>query len=212
MTLTKEQKETLEHGAVHCRVVCEIVGAPESHVKESMDTLIDLAKKLEYADLTAHEVVAPKEQDNKYWSTFTEMDLLFDKKEKILDFCYTFLPSSVEVLAPDEMTLDKHMLTQWINEMQSRVHATDKVAKEAQATKKVMNTRLAQVVRYNLLSHLIEKPLSVETLKKRVGIDQKSFDNYLQVLLERGEVLKDKDETLRLSEVVNFDATAEKTD
>jgi len=197
-------QEKIEKGGLYCRVICEILGGPKEYVEKSIKAIVEKVKELDYTVLVKGEVFEPNEVE-KLWSTFAEMEIIFKNKEKLFDFCYTFLPSSIEIIEPDSLELTNDEMTAWLNEFAGRLHATDKLAKESNALKQLMTKRQAQIIRYNMLSHLLDKELSSKELQKRVGIDDNSFKQYLKILVSRGEIIKN-DGKLKLSEVVNFDS------
>ena len=197
-----EISEKVEKGGVHVRTICEILGGPKEYVENSIKLLVEKVKEAPYMTLVKGEVFPAKEVDSLF-SAFAEMEIVFKKKENMFDFCYSFMPSSIEIVAPESLDVTSAELSNFLNDFQGRLHATDKVAKESNALKQLLSKRQAQIIRYNILAHLIDKELTRDELKKRVGIDEKSFSSYLDVLLNRGEILQDGN-ILKLSEIVKF--------
>lgn len=200
----KEIQEFVDKGGLYCRMVCEILGGPKEHVERSMNALVDRTKEMppQNAVLVDYKIFPIKPQD-KMFSIFAELEILFKKHIALLDFCYTFLPSSVEIIEPKEVKVSNDFYSAWLNELQSRLHATDRIAKEGKALKKLLNERMARIIRYNLLSHLRSGAKTREELWDLVGIDKESFDKYIKFLLEIGEI-EEKGLELKISGKVKF--------
>ncbi|MCK4670379.1 MAG: hypothetical protein KAT43_04180 [Nanoarchaeota archaeon] len=200
----REIQEFIDKGGLQCRLICEILGGPKEHVERSIKALVDRTKEMppQNAVLLDSKIFPIKPQD-KLFSTFAELEILFKKHKSLLDFCYTFLPSSVEVIEPQEVKIKNDFFSAWLNELQSRLHTTDRIAKEGNALKKLLTERMARIIRYNLLSHLRAGPKTREELWDLIGIDKESFDKYIQFLTEIGEVEEDG-QKLKLSEKVKF--------
>ncbi|MBW3010661.1 hypothetical protein KY335_05635 [Candidatus Woesearchaeota archaeon] len=207
----KEIQEFVDKGGLYCRVICEILGGPKEHVEKTIQALVDRAKDMppQHAVLVKSKVF-PVEPQEKLFSTFAELEILFKKHIALLDFCYTFLPSSIEVIEPKEIRVTNDFFSAWLNELQSRLHTTDRIAKEGNALKKLLNERMARIIRYNLLSHLRSGPMERDELWDRVGIDKESFEKYVKFLLEIGE-LEEDGQKLKLSEKVKFKDGSEKS-
>ena len=198
-----EIKEAVDKGGLYCRVICEILGGPKEYVDRAIKDLVEKCKSLRDIKLFNSKIYETKEQKNSLFSTFAEMELLFKKRDPLLDFMYSFLPSSIEVIEPEKLTVTNAFLSNWFNEFQARLHATDRIAKEGNAFKTLMSKRQAAVIRYNILSHLSTQAETREHLHKLIGIDEKSFNDYITVLLQRGE-LEEKDGKLNLTKKVKF--------
>jgi hypothetical protein len=203
-----EIQEIIEKGGLVCRTVCELVGSPKEHIDKTIRLMVDKAKVLKDTTLLEQEIAESVPRGNMF-STFTEMTLVFKTKEALLGFCFDFMPSSVEVIEPEKMEIENNLFSSWVNELQGRLHQIDMVAKEKVALARVYDKQQQSIIRYNLLSHLIDEPLSEEDLRKRVGIDKETFKNYLDTILKNGDILKEEDK-LKLSEKVKFEDVSEK--
>ena len=198
----EDMKEILEQGGILVRTICEILGGPKEHVEETIKVLVQKASELKDAWLIKYKIY-PAEKQETLFASFAEIEILFKNQTELLDFCFNFMPSSVEILEPQKFVMTSQTLAEWINDLQGRLHSIDKIAKEANAYKKLLNQRIASIVRYNFLSHLRDKTLTKNELLSKVGIDKGGFDVYLKSLIDRGEIIEDKGK-LKLSEIVKF--------
>src|SRR3989344_1279069 len=197
-----DMKEIIEKGGILVRTICEILGGPKEHVEETIKVLVQKAAELKDAWLIKYKIY-PAEKQETLFASFAEIEILFKNQSELLDFCFNFMPSSVEIVEPQKFVMTSTLFTNWINDLQGRLHSIDKIAKEANAYKKLLNQRIASIVRYNFLSHLKDKKLSKNELLSKVGIDKEGFEVYLKSLIDRGEIIEEKGK-LKLSEIVKF--------
>ena len=196
--------EIIEKGGLLCSTVCEILGAPKEHVEETMKLLVEKAKEIKDATMLENEIMPAIEQENgKLFSTFVEMQILFKTKEALIGFCFDFMPSSIEVIEPESIVIENNIFSAWLNELQGRLHQLDMIAKEKRAEATVLGKTRISILRYNMLSHLIDTPLTREELHNRIGVDKKGFDGLVDVLIKRKEIVEEKDK-LKLSPTITF--------
>ncbi|MBW3013383.1 hypothetical protein KY340_04230 [Candidatus Woesearchaeota archaeon] len=199
-----EIKEAVDKGGLFCRVICEILGGPKEYVERAIADLVEKCKNLKDIKFYDAEIFPIKEQKGGLFSSFAEIMLLFKKRDPLLDFMYTFLPSSIEVIEPESVTLTNAFLSNWFNEFQARLHATDRIAKEGNAYKALFSKNQMAIIRYNILSHLSTQPETKKHLHKLIGVDEKSFNDFIAVLQKRGEI-EEKDGKLQLTKKVKFE-------
>ncbi len=203
----EELEERLENGGLLCRIICEILGGPKEHVEETIKVLVEKARQKDKRICLSGKIFDTVKQE-EFFSAFAEMEILFFSKQALIDFCFNFMPSSVELMSPAHIEMSAQEFSNWINEIQGRVHEIDKIGKEGNAIKRLMNKRIAAIIRYNMLSHLKKENLEKEALRQLVGIDEISFDRYFETLRQRGEIVE-KNGRCTLGSVVKFNAAEE---
>ncbi len=197
-------------GGYFCRVVVEILGAPASLIEKTMEKTVELIGKNPHIDVLKAKVFEPKEEpEEKLWSSFADMELLFKDLSVLTGFCFDFMPSSVEVIEPRELNFSALDFSAWLNEIQARLHTIDRRLKEQNAGFKVTEANLFQVIRYSIL-HAAKKPITAEKIREQVGIDQRSCDLFLDKLVARAELVKEKGKFKTNSKVVFTDDSNKK--
>ena len=125
------------------RAIIEILGSPEEHVKKTMQMILDKIKQ--YPDTKViKEKMFPAEKvgDKKLWSTFTELDLEVKDVQTLTGFCFDFMPSSLEIMEPEEMALQHHTISDFLNDLLARLHQYDMVLKNVHAENILLKRRL----------------------------------------------------------------------
>ncbi|MDP6293769.1 MAG: hypothetical protein QGG83_03350, partial [Candidatus Woesearchaeota archaeon] len=90
----------MEKVPVTARVVLEIVGAPKEHVEKSLKEYVADIKK---SNEILTEVFHPAEEKERLWTSFFELEIKFKSAMHLLDFCFESMPSSVEIMEPNEI-------------------------------------------------------------------------------------------------------------
>ena len=114
-----------------CRTIIEIAGYPKEYVEETMERVVKTLKEIPKIKVLSHETV-PAEQIEKMFSTFTEFDIEFPEFEALMQFCFNFMPSSVEILEGKD-TFDVAEVTGILNDMMAQLHKYDMVVKNLRA-------------------------------------------------------------------------------
>jgi len=134
--------------------IIEIVGAPVEHVKETMDKICNLIKENKDYELIKKEISEPKETEFqhpskkdekvKVFSTFTEFEISFNDFDALTNFCFEFMPSSIEVIEPLELKIDAQEVNNSLNDILARLHHQSKIIMEYAALKKKIQEAAAK--------------------------------------------------------------------
>lgn len=114
-----------------CKVIIEIAGYPENFVKETMDGVVNNIKSSKDLKFLSHKDFPVKKID-KMFSTFTEFDLEFNSFNDLVEFCFTFMPSSVDILN-SKPSFEQSEVAGLLNDLMARLHNYDMVVKSLRA-------------------------------------------------------------------------------
>lgn len=119
------------------RAIIEIAGFPEDHVKKTMDMVMDNLSKEKGIEVIS-KTVAPVEHVQKMWSTFAELELKFTDFKILNDFCFNYMPSSVEIIDPVKLNTDANDISDFLNDLLARLHNFTMFVKNLQAENEVL--------------------------------------------------------------------------
>jgi len=125
--MEEEQKPIL------ARIILEIVGAPKDHVEKVLKLVMDKIEKEQGVKIINGEVFEAKEIKDKLFSSFAEAELELESTNKLLDFCFDYMPSSIEILSPTKLSLGAENLGNILNDMLAKLHKYDLVLKNIHA-------------------------------------------------------------------------------
>ncbi|MBT3985875.1 hypothetical protein HOD38_04250 [archaeon] len=107
---------------ITARITEEVLGSPQEHVDE---TLKDVIKKLkEEKDLTVLTVQEhpAEEMENKMFSAFADIEFETNSMKRVMEICFDFMPSAIEILDPAGVTMDSNDFTEMLNDLLAKQH------------------------------------------------------------------------------------------
>ena len=129
---------------IEVRTIIEVAGFPKEHVEASAKKLIETIKNLKDLKVKTIELAEVKEVKNM-WSTFLEAELKFNDIESMVEFCFNFMPSSIEILEPSNFRLEQRELTNLVNDLLRRLHNYSMAISGLVMEKKVLEKKLSSL-------------------------------------------------------------------
>jgi hypothetical protein len=130
---------------IKIHTMIEIAGKPEEHVKETIDKIINIIKenkklnilKKEISSIDKTEVPSPSNPDQnvEIFSGFTELELELPNFDELIQFCFTFMPSSIEIIEPEELKISQGDLEASLGDLLGKLHENSRIIMEYQALK-----------------------------------------------------------------------------
>src|SRR3989338_6709933 len=105
-----EAEKQGQNAHIRCRAIIEVLGKPKEHVENSINQYIEHIKEDSELVILSENYSEIKEQ-GKLWSKFVELDLVIKGTSKLISFCFEYMPSSIEVLKPEQLALTNHELS-----------------------------------------------------------------------------------------------------
>ena len=139
----------MEDQKLLANVVLEIVGSPKEHVDETLKFVINKIKEEKGIKVTRQEVGNAENIEvgniKSLFSAFVELDVEFNSVARLLNFCFDFMPSSVEVLEPEELSLDFHKFSSFLNDLLAQLHKYDMALKNTNAKNILLQRELEKL-------------------------------------------------------------------
>jgi hypothetical protein len=127
---------------VLARVVIELAGFPKEHIEEVMQKIIEKIKEnFEVIRAETFDSIELKDKMSGFWSIFSELELKFNDINSITLFCFEYMPSSIEILEPEELRFASTEIAGFLNDLLGRLHEYDMVVKNLQAENMAMNKK-----------------------------------------------------------------------
>ncbi|MFA6089011.1 MAG: hypothetical protein WC755_04045 [Candidatus Woesearchaeota archaeon] len=185
--------EMLKEGGVLVRVIVELQGGPKEHIVKTMELLIS-AVKIDYNVVnTIPNDVIELEGNKGIFSIFCEFEMAFENNSKLIDFCFDFTPTSVEIIEPEQSILKAQELTNLLNDVVNHLHKGGEIVKQVSAQNKILQYNASAFLRNLLIVTLAIKDRDLVELSKITGVKEPDLDNILKQLVERKELqIKDK--------------------
>mgnify|MGYP001588610459 FL=1 len=123
------------------KAIIEILGRPKEHVEDTINKVIEEIKNRKGLTLLENKVAKTKKLEN-FYSSYIDVELKLSNMDQLIDFCFDFMPSNVEILEPEELTLDSHLLAEYMNDLLAKLHHQSMVMRNIHAENLVMKQKL----------------------------------------------------------------------
>jgi len=155
-------------------MIVEIMGRPPEHLSESLKKHIGLLDKVKGVKVVNKTFSDPKiaAEEKDLYTCFSEIEFECQNLKQLADVMFDFMPSSVEVVDPANVSLAADEATSLLNNLTGRLHRYDEVAQTIQNKEKQMMNQF-KMAQQLLLGHgIIDKKGKVlkltEEMKKAV--------------------------------------------
>ena len=172
------------------RTILELIGRPKEHIDKTMkDYVAKIKSDKEFKVL--HEELADikKQEKEELWATFAELEVEAKSVTKMTQFCFDYMPSIIEILDPAELKFSGEELSIVINDLQSKLHAVDMVAKQIKTENDFLKKNTSGLLK-NYLTILLRgrEGLTSQQLSELTGVQKDKLEDYLDQLIDEGKV------------------------
>jgi hypothetical protein len=177
------------------RAIIQMMGGPKKHIEETlgmyMDKLIEEHKG--FRIIKEHRSKAKKEKGQELFNVFSEIEFETQGIESLVWFCFDYMPASVEILEPDKIIYSSDKLTDFLNDLQEKLHRVEMLAKNLTAENKVIKNNGVTLVKNIIMLQLKLGPHDIKTLSDNAGVPEDHIHKFLDVMEKEGKIKKDKD-------------------
>lgn len=141
-------------------LIIEVAGRPPEFLKNSLEIHVQKIKNFQKGiSLVNFKLAEPKKIDEEkdLYTMFAEVEVETETYGKLMELVFEFMPSSVEIIDPAEITFDIQEATMLMNDLAGRLHKYDEVAKIA----RMQVQQLAQRLQQNNVQKPAIQPVSV---------------------------------------------------
>jgi len=172
---------------IRCKAIIEILGKPKNHVDKTLRMYVDKIKNDSDLIVLSTEF-AKTEEKEKLWSTFADMEMVVKGIPKLIAFCFDYMPSSVQILKPEELSIKRSTIEDFANDLQARLHHVDMIIKKQNNENEFLRKNMNIVVQNSILITLTSGHLSKEKLSKITGITDKELQIFLEKLINENKI------------------------
>ncbi len=177
---------------IRFRAIIEILGRPKEHVEETLKKYIEKIKE-DSGLIILKEDYAEPEQQETMWSTFVELELVVKGIQKVIGFCFDYMPSSVEILKPDQLTFNNRDMIAFLNDLQAKLHNVDMIIKQLNAENNFLKRNMQIVIKNTVMILLKTGNNTEEKLAKFTGVNKEELKLILDKLIEEKKIKKEGD-------------------
>jgi len=185
-----EAEKQGEHAHVRCRTIIEVLGKPKEHVEKAIRDYIEHIKEDSELVILNEDYSEAKEQGH-LWSKFVELDLVIKGTSKLIGFCFEYMPSSIEVVKPEHLIMTNPELSNFLNDLQARLHNVDMIVKQQKAENDFLKLNMNAIIHNAIMICFKVSKLNIEQLSRITGVDKKEIEIFVEKLLKENKIKKE---------------------
>ena len=174
---------------IRFRAIVEVLGKPKEHIEASLRKYIEKLK--EDKNYTVHSVDFAEAQEKKeegLWAAFAEVELSTEKVINMVNFSLDYMPSLLEVISPQQLTLRDVELSTFLNDLQAKLHAVDMIAKQLKVENDVLARNTGNLLKNYITVLLGKQSLTSEQISRLTGVLQDRLEDFLDQLIDEQRV------------------------
>ena len=185
-----EAEKQGEHAHIRCRTIIEVLGKPKEHVDNAIKEYIEHIK--EDSELVIlNEDYSEINEQGPLWSKFVELELVIKGTKKLISFCFEYMPSSIEVVKPEHFVMTNPELSNFLNDLQARLHSVDMIVKQQKAENDFLKHNMNAILHNAILICLKVSKLNLQQLSKITGVNRKELEIFVENLLSENKIKKE---------------------
>ena len=188
----KQIKIKINEGYLHIRAIVEVLGNPKDYVDETLKGYVKKIEKDKSFQVLKKEFQDPVEQDDLF-SAFVELEMLITDSMSLLSFCFDYMPSSVEIMGPTKVIYDSFDFTNFLNDMQARLHAVNMGISGFKGKNENLIKNTTLLMRNFIISILKENTKTSKEISDITGIKEEQMEILLNALLNEKIIIKKGD-------------------
>lgn len=185
-----EAEKQGEHAHIRCRTIIEVLGKPKEYVEDAIRQYIEHIKEDSELVILNEDYSEMKEQ-GKLWGKFVELDLVIKGTKKLISFCFEYMPSSLEIVKPEQLIMTNSELSNFLNDLQARLHNVDMIVKQLKAENDFLRHNMNAVLHNSIMICLKVSRLSLEQLSQVTGVEKKELEMFIEKLIKENKIKKE---------------------
>ena len=130
-----------EKRKVRARFIIEVMGKPKEMLTKALKDIVKGVGEDGYG-VESESYSKPKKAGKILFSAFVEFEIICDDLESLLGAILDYVPINVEVLEPENFSINISSLQEIVNDITSRLDNLDKQIKMLQAANAVLYKKL----------------------------------------------------------------------
>lgn len=187
---SKEIKQYLDQGYMQLIVLFEIVGNPKEHIAKAMDEVMKRIETNKNIKVISSEKGEPEDAGEGLWGTYCESEMLVKDLLTLSWLSFNFLPASIEVKAPAKLTIKDKELTDFMGDLVSQLHESNKRVVATNSVNMGMLRNINALMRNAVLISLNQEQKTAAELAKKVGVQTKDIDALLEAMIKEKTIEK----------------------
>jgi hypothetical protein len=176
---------------IRIKAILEVIGKPKEYIEQKLSEYITKIEHDENALIVSKKIL-PAQEHEKVFSTVAELEVIIKGLSNLVGFCIDYMPSSIEILKPEQFNFPERTFTEFVNDMIAKLHKVDLIAKTKGQENSILKDTVSKLIRNHLLVAIAFGVQNIEGLVKSSGIAKTEVKRYLDALQSEGRITEDK--------------------
>ena len=168
----------------------EVAGRPERHVVEALDGYLANIRKDARIVIVQEAREEPIGHEDGMFSTFSEVEMLTKDLETFTWLCLNFSPASIEILDPEEMEVHARDVTNWLNDLLSKLHEVGADYRNQKGAKDHLTVAMNALIKNAILLSCRAAAKTPDEIQQDTGIATEQAMPFLDHLVEKGKLVE----------------------
>ncbi|MBN1275406.1 hypothetical protein JXA12_03880 [Candidatus Woesearchaeota archaeon] len=188
----KDVKEKVRDGWLRAVVLFEMVGSPKEHIEKTLQAFLDnINTDSNIITLSEDfEEAIEIDESNGLFSVAAEVEYLVFGLEKLTWFAFNFMPASIEIKDPSELTFRERDFTNWMNDLLAKLHEVNTQFTALKTEKDGLLRNFNASIRNNVLL-AVEGSMTPAEIAGRIGVQGKDLEPFLEAMVKEKRLVKD---------------------
>lgn len=171
------------------KALIEVVGKPAEHVDSSLKKYVEMLKNDKIFEINHCKFAdVKKQEDSEMWAAFAELEVRATKIEDLTHFAFQYMPSMVEIVEPKNITFSDGQLTNFLNDLQSKLHQVDMVAKTMTMENEAIKLNSGKLLKNYVMLLLSKENMTASKLGGLTGVNKDKLADFLDQLIDEGKI------------------------
>jgi len=176
---------------IKAKVIVQMMGSPKKHIEKTIKDYIGQIKEHHKDIEVVNEDTSNAKKDGDMFSVFSELEINAKDSGALVWFCFDYMPSSVEIIEPNKIVYDTVDFTNFLNDLQAKLHKTDMVIKNLSAENQVVKKNGMTLLKNIILLQIKMGIGDLKTLSVNAGVPEEHIQKFLEQLDKDGKIKKD---------------------
>ncbi|MFW6233242.1 MAG: hypothetical protein ACOC3Z_01105 [Nanoarchaeota archaeon] len=126
----------------------EVLGRPPEHLEKTLSNIIERINNEEGVIKIIKKDIkspAPLKQQQDLFISFAEIELEAEDINVISGIVFRYMPSNIEIISPEKLSIKNSNLNDFVNEVTRRLHSYDEIARVIQNEKAILEKQVKEL-------------------------------------------------------------------
>lgn len=198
----KEIKAAVEEGQIHCKIMLQVAGTPKDHVEGTLKNYVSTIDSNKGFSIIESDYSPAEKTEDNFYSAFVDVDLLVKNTQLLTELCFNYMPSSIEFVAPKEITFKKKDIDNWFNDLLAKLHEISMLSKQVAAQNKSVVNNMNALIKNAILMGVRHHKSHLE-IANSLGMREEDIEPFVKRLIQEGKIKAEKNPEKTSKKVAN---------